>query len=395
MRESGIHPVPYWRLSSFYFFYFAALGAFLPYWALYLQAIGYEPADIGLLIAVFPASKIVSPSLWGWLADRSGRSVMLIRIASWLTAVSFAMIFGVSGFWSMGAVSLLIGFFWNAPLPLFEAVTLSHLRQQPNRYSRIRLWGSVGFIVAVVFLGDALDRWLAIDCLPQVILVLFAAMSVVPFLLRECSVSGHGGSGGSFRSILSSPVVIAFLSVFLLIQMAHGPYYTFFSVYLKDSGYTSSQTGMLWTLGVIAEILLFLLLDRILIRFRLRHLLMAAALLGALRWFLIAWYIHELWLVVLAQLFHAATFGVSHVAAIQLVHRHFSGPHQGKGQALYSSLSYGIGGMIGSYLSGLGWSLLGPEIIFSLAGVTSAVAFLIVWAGVDKTVPRSVAEGMG
>ena len=386
MSPEGAGPVPYWRLSGFYFFYFAALGAFLPYWALYLQSLGYGHVEIGLLIALLPATKVISPNVWGWLADRTDRSVLLIRLSSWLTAVSFAMFLGFSGYGVLVVISLLMGFFWNAPLPLFEAVTLAHLRAHPGRYSRVRLWGSIGFIASVTLLGWALDHWLLIDCLPQAILILFLIMAVVPLSLRECSVRGRGDGEGSFRKILSNPQVIAFFAVFTLVQVAHGPYYTFFSVYLKDNGYSGSETGLLWTLGVIAEILLFLVLDWLLRRFRLRQILMMAMLLGSLRWALIAWFVRDLGLLVFAQMLHAATFGVTHVAAIQLVHKHFYGAHQGKGQALYSSLSYGAGGMVGSYLSGVGWDRYGPGMVFTAAAVISTLALVIVWGWVDKPV---------
>ncbi|HUL11448.1 MAG TPA: MFS transporter [Methylococcaceae bacterium] len=376
--------LPYWRLSGFYFFYFSALGAFLPYWALYLQAEGYTPAQIGQLMALLAGTKLISPNLWGWLADRSGRGMPLIRMASCLTVVGFGMVFWLSGFRWLALITFAFGFFWNAPLPLFEAVTLVHLGQDAHRYSRVRLWGSIGFIVAVLAVGKALDTFVVIDCLPILILILFIGMGLASLLVPERSIGVVGNGNGSLLKILSQPRVVAFLVVFMLIQIAHGPYYVFFSIYLKANGFDSSSTGQLWALGVLAEIVLFVFLHRLLQRSSLRGILLVSIGLGVLRWLIIAWFVQELVLVAFAQVLHAATFGASHVAAIHLVHRYFAGPHHGKGQALYSSLSYGLGGMLGSYYSGALWDSQGPVWIYSAAAGVSLLALLIVWGWVDK-----------
>jgi len=385
--------LPYWRLSGFYFFYFAALGAFLPYWALYLQAAGQTPAQIGQLMALLAGTKLISPNLWGWLADRSGRCMWLIRCAACLTAASFALVFKFSGFGWLALISLAFGFFWNASLPLFEAVTLAHLSQDSHRYARVRLWGSIGFIVAVLVAGRALDTVVVIDCLPILIFVLFLGQGLASLLVPERSIQVTEHGNGSLAAILKQPRVAAFFVVFMLIQVAHGPYYVFFSVYLKASGFDASQTGQLWALGVFAEIVLFIVLHRILRRFALRPILLVSIALGVLRWLIIAWLVQNLVAVAFAQLLHAATFGASHAGAIHLVHKYFAGPHHGKGQALYSSLSFGLGGMLGSYLSGIWWSSLGPALVYSAAAGVSLLALLIFWIWVEKDPKKRRAAG--
>ncbi len=376
--------LPYWRLSGFYFFYFAALGCFLPYWALYLQSAGFSHAQIGQLMAILPATKIVSPNIWGWLADHTDRNVLLIRVASGLTLASFGLVFWGSGFAWLALVSLLLGFFWNASMPLFEALTLSWLRQDSHHYSRIRIWGSIGFVAAVLGAGRALDAWLVIDCLPALLLGLFLCMGLVAAILPGCPLKSSGTAKGSLRGIFRRPGVAAFFVVCLLVQIAHGPYYTFFSVYLKDHGYDAGQTGLLWSLGVVSEILFFWFFHGVFRRFSLRGIMMAAVALTALRWLLIAWRVDEIGALAAAQVLHAASFGATHVAAMQFIHRHFAWPHQGKGQALYSSLSFGLGGMLGSYGSGEVWVSLGPQFVFTTASGLSLLALLIVWGWVEK-----------
>jgi PPP family 3-phenylpropionic acid transporter len=376
--------LPYWRLSGFYFFYFAALGAFMPYWALYLQAEGHGPARIGVLMALFAGTRLVAPNLWGWLADASDRSMRLIRAASVLAAASFLLFERADSYAWMMAVTALVSFFWNASLPLFEAVTLSYLRLEAYRYSRIRLWGSIGFIAAVLAVGRALDTVLLIECLPRVIFVLFVGMTLFALCVPERSVKFHEAGNGTWWSLLRQPHIVAFFAMCVLVQVAHGPYYVFFSVYLKTHGYDGGQTGLLWSLGVLAEIVLFVFLHRVLKRVSLRRVLLVSCALGVLRWLLIAWCVDRLPVVLFAQLLHAATFGSTHVASVQLVRQYFAGGHHGKGQSLYSSLSYGLGGMLGSYYAGQTWEVLGPAIVYSLAALASLLALLIVWRWVEK-----------
>ena len=363
----------------------------MPFWAIYLQAQGYSPAQIGDLMALLAATKLISPNLWGWLADRTDRSMLLVRLSSVLTALSFAFFGQVTSYAWMILFTLLVGFFWNAPLPLFEAVTVSYLHQDAHGYSRIRVWGSIGFIVAVLALGHALDSFLLIDCLPPLILMLFIVMAVVTLLVPERSVQAYEGVASSLWRILRQFKVLAFFLVVMLVQISHGAYYVFFSIHLKDNGYDASQTGMLWALGVFAEILLFLVFRHVLRRFSLRRIMLVSVGMGVVRWLLIGWCVNSIPQLVFAQILHAVTFGAHHVVAIQLVHKYFAGPHHGKGQSLYSSMSYGLGGMLGSWYSGRLWAEWGAEVVYTLAAAASLLALFVVWAGVERGPNLSVA----
>ena len=133
--------IPYWRLSGFYLFYFASLGVLVPYWSLYLKHLGYSSLVIGSLVAILPLTKLVAPYIWGWLADHTRRSMLIIRIASVLALLSFSLVLVNSELWWLALSMLLFSFFWNATLPQFEAMTLNHLGEHSHRYSMIRLWG--------------------------------------------------------------------------------------------------------------------------------------------------------------------------------------------------------------------------------------------------------------
>src|SRR5512147_781978 len=153
-----MHGLPYRRLAGFYFFYFAYLGAFAPFFSLYLKSLGISPVEIGVLMSLPQLSRIVAPHVWGWLADRGTGRLHVARLAGAAGTLSFLGVFAGSGFVLLFTVLLTMTFFWSAALPLVEATTLSHLGEETARYGRIRVWGSIGFIVAVVAVGYALDR---------------------------------------------------------------------------------------------------------------------------------------------------------------------------------------------------------------------------------------------
>jgi MFS transporter, PPP family, 3-phenylpropionic acid transporter len=199
-------------------------------------------------------------------------------------------------------------------------------------------------------------------------------------------------AGDGILCILKKPEVLAFFAVYLLLQFAHAAYYVFFSIYLKHLNYSASLTGLLWALGVIAEIVLFIFMTRLLRRFSMRTIVLLSIALSVLRWLMIAWGADFIAVLISAQILHAATFGATHVAAIHLVHNYFGHQHQGKGQALYSSFSFGVGGMAGSLFSGYYWELLGAQFIYSIAASVCAVAFVIAAIWVSRENVKLVAR---
>ena len=375
--------LPYWRLSGFYFCYFATLGAFLPFWSLYLKQIGFVADEIGELTAMMVATKIIAPYLWSWLADKSGRGIGLIRFTSLVALLFFAGFLYRHDYRWVAAVTVAFSFFWNATLPQFEAATMLHLKAEPQRYSRIRLWGSVGFVAAVLGIGRLLDHF-SIEHLPWIIAGLLASNWLMALITPEAIASHDDRAKDNVFSVLFKPELLAFFAVYLLLQVAHGPYYVFYSVYLKQHHYSATLTGLLWALGVCAEILVFVWMQGLLKHIGLRAMLLGSLALSVLRWLMIAYGVESMSVIFAAQLLHAASFGVAHVVAIQFIHRYFGAGHQSKGQALYSSLSFGLGGMLGSFYSGYCWDLLGGETVFVIAAWASGLALLIAFIGVGR-----------
>jgi PPP family 3-phenylpropionic acid transporter len=366
------------NLSAFYFFYFAYLGAFAPFFALYLTSVGMNAVEIGVLMALPQLTRILAPHLWGWLADHTGRRIGVVRISGAAGMIAFLGVFAGDSFAWLFAVLFAMMFFWSAALPLVEATTLSKLGDETARYGRIRVWGSVGFIAAVVAVGYLIDATAPRSVL-WVIAALMAGMLLLSFTLSEAKPEPHESDDLPVWQIVRKPAVLAVIGASALMAAAHGPYYTFYTIHLVDHGYSKSAAGWLWALGVICEIGIFIWMSRLYRAFTLRSILIASTLLAALRFVVIGWSADSIVLLLAAQTLHAASFGSFHAAAIGVVHKLFRGRHQARGQAIYGSLAYGLGGTVGGLASGYAWGGLGPALTFTLAGVCGWLAAGVLW----------------
>lgn len=371
------------RLSLFYALFFALTGCIMPFWGLYLQHLGFGADEIGALIASFSGVRIFAPNVWAWFGQRLDSPLRMVRVAGVLTAICFSAIWIADGFWQVLGVMALYGFFWSATLPQYEVLTMRLINNCLEQYSRIRLWGSIGFVVAVVVIGWLLD-YISIRWLPVVMLLLMLGILLnsfgIPDQRRERKLSHKRLS---IIPLLKNPAVLAFIAVNFLLQVSHGPYYTFFSIYMQDLEYSGAAIGGLWALGVIAEVVLFWNIGFFLRQASLRSWLLWSLVLTSIRWGMVALFPDSLVLMLVAQLFHAFSFAMLHAVCIRYVPVLFPDSLQGQGQALYSSVGFGLGGALGAWGSGHLWALGGLP-VFMLAAGASALALLVAWAGLKK-----------
>lgn len=382
------HPSPqfaspasrHWRLAAWYFFYFAFIGAFAPYFTLYLQSLGLAAPAIGTLMSLMLAMRLVAPNLWGWLSDHVGRKAPVVRASALLSVAGFLAFFFATDFWGLFAGMALMSFFWSASLPLVEAMTLRHLEGRAEHYGRIRLWGSVGFIAAVLGTGAWLDR-VPLAGLLWVNLALLIGIVACAWMLTDIPASRSADTPMGLRRGLLRPEVLALLAACFFMSAAHGPFYVFYSIHLVDHGYDKTAVGALWSLGVVAEIAVFVAMPRMERAWSVQAILRASLFLAVVRFLLIGWAADSVALLVVAQLMHGATFGAYHAAAVAALNRWFPARHQARVQALYGSISFGAGGMLGNLVSGAAWQGLGPGLTFSLGSALAAVGLLLTWRG--------------
>ena len=355
------------RLSGFYFFYFAVIGAFMPYWSLYLEGHGFNKEQIGWLAAVTVISRIIAPSIWGQLADRSGLRMRWVRLGISAELIAWVAVLFVPHtiFWLV-PVLFFYSFFQNAVLAQFEVVTLFYLGKDRDQYGIVRLWGSLGFIAAVAGLG-LWFKWSLITTLPMMMIILALVAVLNSFIIAEPpQAKPRTNKPSSLLPVLKKPVVWAFFSIHFFLLLSHAPFYSFYSNYLLSYGYSTLSIGLLWSVGVFAEVLMFTQSSKLLTRFDERHLIIACLVFTSLRWMLVAAF-PNMWVVqVLAQCVHALSFALFQSIAMRLIFREFHSDQQGRAQALYS-MFWGLGVAIGSILAGQVWDQLGGQWIFVIA----------------------------
>ena len=370
----------HWRLSRFYFFYYFFVGSFVPYWGIYLQSENFSPFSIGILLSLFQISRIVAPNFWGWLADHTGHRVKWIKLTSFLGLIGFIGVFWAKGFFWIFLVMSALSLFTSSTLPLAESLTLAHLATSDGHYSRIRLWGSIGFIVASLLLGYLIDLQ-GINILLWVLLIAQAIIFFLSNTIPETKEIHHKKNDLSIWKIIKTPSVVALLIGCTLMVSAHGVLYNFYSIYLKEHGYSSATIGWLWAVGVICEIFIFMLMPKILRRYSLKTILLMSLFLGVIRFILIGASPDHFYLLLIAQMFHAATFGSFHAASIEVIAYFFKGRNQSRGQAIYNSVAYGIGGTIGGLGGGYLIQYLGGQLGFIIAAISPLIGFIVIWFG--------------
>ena len=370
----------YWRLSRFYFFYYFFVGLFVPYWGLYLQSKSFTAFQIGILLSLFQISRIFAPNFWGWLADHTNKRARWIRLASFIGCLGYVGIFWADSFFLIFLVMMSMSIFTSSTIPLAESLTLSHLASTNGSYSNIRLWGSVGFIIASFFLGILIDIY-SVTILVWALLFTQLIILFLSFSIPDKKFELIGDTKRSIFKILKKPEVISLLIGCALMVSSHGLLYNFYSIFLKEQGYSSSLIGILWSIGVIFEIFIFILMPKILSKFNLKEVLLISLFLAVIRFFLIGNYVDILWILILAQMLHAATFGSFHVASVELVSVHFNREHHSRGQSIYNSITYGLGGTIGGLGGGLMIDQYGAASTFMFSSILPLIGFIVIFFG--------------
>ena len=387
------------RLSSSYFFYFAILGLISPYLSVFLDSKGFTSLELGEIFAILTATKIIAPSLWAILADKTGQQLLIIRIGAALALLNFMLLFWLDSYWSISLCLALFSLFWTAVLPQLEVLTLNTVRRSNKIYARIRLWGSLGFIVLAIFAGQVMAYYdkespLSIINTPFTNAFVLMGCGVLTLLLLSTLTlkSRHVISAAktqvtSIKDKLFESRFLIFFIAGILLQISFGPYYGFFALFLRDLEYPGFAVGLLISLGVVAEIVVFIFASHFFKHFSLKSLLVFSLAITSFRWLVVAMYSESAWLLAFTQLIHAASFALFHSASMTFISGHFSACQQSRGQAIYLGGVYGVGGAIGAYLAGVLWlDGLGATTAFLTAsGAALLAACLMIFLPKDQS----------
>ena len=381
-------------LAGGYFWYFATVGLFVPYWPLFLSRRGFDGLEIGLAMGVFAALRVVGPPVYAHWADVTGRRLQLLRIASLATLACALAFYWLHSLWAILLLLAVYSAMWNGVMSVYDAHVLERLQADSGRYGLLRLWGSIGFIVFAVTAGWGLDL-AGIEMLP---LALAAVIGITWLTLRGLEPGAGRPTGrarSSLRPALADRRVQVFLVVAFLMVASHGAYYNFFTLYLQRLGYGGTAIGFLWAWAVIAEIGVFLLARRLLAGFSLRSLTVFALGAAALRWLALALWADVGAVVFAAQTLHLASFGLFHLCSVSIAQVLFPRDAAARGQALHGSLGFGLGGMVGALASGWLWREVSPEAAFMAGALAALAAAALAAAGLRGLPPWQVARADG
>lgn len=366
-------PVQAFSFALFLFCYYAHAGTWSTYATLFFADKGMTVAQIGVLMSMIQVLRIVGPNVWGYVADHYDRRVLVLRVAGFAALAGFSGFFFGSSFAHFMLAMVVLNLFTSGQAPICEALMLSEMKGDLTYYGRIRMWGSIGFIISVTLASIALERY-GIVTLPWVAAALLVFTIAAAFRLKDVPRRVHKEAPPLLSALLRRREVIAFFVSTALMVSAHTSLYTFYSLYLERNGYSKTVIGAMWSLGVTAEVLLFYFQAPLFRRWGAMRMMYLALAIAVARFVMIGAGSHMLWLLVTAQLMHAATFALHHSSSVMTLQRWFSGPLQARGQALYMSISYGVGGSLGGLFLAQWWERAGAESVYYVAAVLSLLA---------------------
>ncbi|TLS68720.1 MFS transporter [Mariprofundus erugo] len=374
-------------IRLFYLVYFAAMGLVLPFFPVYLQQTGLGAGMIGVMTGLLAAARVIAPPWLGHILDhRHAGAVRLVLISSALLAALFASMLGAfEHVLLLALVTLLFGIFWAILLPLTDGLSVSVSEAALADYGRLRVWGSVGFVIASLAGG----AWLMGDSLHEtfpailVILMLVTAFAATGFPTLHAPVAESTGMGRPRFSVQFRLL----LAIAFIMQASHGAYYGFFSLYLSDAGYAGGEIGAYWVIGVLAEIVMMWLWGRRVQQVAPAWVFAVCMLLAAMRWLGIGLTTNG-WILVVLQLLHAASFAAFHVAAIAWVRRLAPVSRHSAAQGLFSAAGFGLGSTVGMMMCG--WIV---EVYGFSAAFLCCSAIAVVGVPLSLLLPRRMVRG--
>jgi PPP family 3-phenylpropionic acid transporter len=379
-------------LRLFYVCYFTAVGVSVPFFTPYLRGLGLSGLEISALLSLAPLCHLGVPLCWGWFADRTQRPDVLLRVACLGACLCLLPLLYVRTLPALVYVYAAHQVFAVAILALMDSMAIDRVRREGGEYARIRLWGSVSFMLACWLCGLWLDARARPGGDPLVPLLMTAALGVT--VLASLSVRGHPGTerphAHDLRRLLRDRRFLLLLVVAPLHWACTAPYHGFLGVLVRDRGLPASVTGSAFALSVLCELGAFFFFRRLRQRFSLPALLAVVTAASAVRWAVVAVSTSTVVLVAV-QALHALTFGVFWGTAMAWLAACVPPSLRATGQALYATATSGLGSLLGIYGAGLLYDATGG----AAAAFAAAAALELVPLALVLTVGRKLGAGAG
>ncbi len=358
----------YLRLQ--YFMYFGVLGVYLPFFNLYCYHLGFSGAQIGLLSGLRSATLVIFPFLWGMLADRFARRKTIYLLCNLMAALIWSIFLFTHNFTPMLIITGFYGVFYAPLISFLEAYSMDILGEDKKAYGRVRLWGSISFIIVVTALGPLIDRFGVALIVP---LILAGALCQTAGALKLPTMPAAPKRREAQAPRMEWGRAAVFLFCGFLMLLSHGTYYGFFSIHLEQIGLPSTFIGIAWAVAVAAEITIMFYSSRLFDHISLEKVLFFSFLIAALRWGLL--YVFTSPAVILAtQILHACTYGTFHMASIIYMDRLTPSGAKTFGQAANNAITYGLGLMVGFLLNGALFERMATRHLFLTSALVALMA---------------------
>ncbi len=353
-----------------YFLYFGVMGVFLPYFNLYCYHLGFSGFQIGVLSGIRSVTLVVFPLLWGIVADRLHARRAIYIGCNLASALVWVTLLFTRDFTAMVVIIALYGVFYAPLISFLEAFTMDALGDDKKSYGRLRVYGSISFILTVLVLGKVLDMT-GVGIIVALILTGSLIQAAASFRIPDVQVKKRHAGGDA--KVFLQPRVLIFLTCALLMLVSHGTYYGFFSIHLETLGLGKSFIGFSWGLASTAEILVMIKSARLFQKFSLERVLMFSFMVAGLRWGILLVTVSP-GVILLSQALHAITYGTFHMASILYIDRLTPDTTKTMGQAVNNAVTYGLGLALGFLVSGVLYESLGAQKLFGASSLIALAA---------------------
>ena len=385
---------PFSFLALSYFGYFSSLGLFLPYLPLFLKANSFTGVEISMILSLIPILKLITPPFWGYLADVVLPGKYLLFISTFFSALLFILLLFFHTHYILIAVLVFYAFFRAPFIPIINALTFSFLGNNRENFSHVRVWGSVGFIIIATTGGTIISKGNILILFPILMLVPLTITAVSSLTLPNDKIKRDKISTKKLISLLKNRTFIYFIIISMISRIADGPYYSFFSIHLKNLGFSEKYIGIAWSVGVLGEIALFIIGPKLIKKFNLKTILFAAYFGGIVRWSIIA-FAKTSTIIIFSQLFHALTFGAFYIASVTFIEEITPPEFRATAQSIFASLSFNLGVLLGYSYSGFLYQHSGAKALFlsaALISLTATILLIFLRYPVKKDIQENLSE---
>ena len=380
------------RVGMFFGAIFLVYGTQLPYLPVWLAWSGLTSAEIGIITAAPLMARLIATPTIAFLADRSGRHRGILILLTWGGLGALLMMAQSRGFWPLFLLSVLSGLCLSTVMPLTETVAMAGVRRAGLDYGRMRLWGSLTFIAASFIGGWMVERWGAAAGIWAIVAgaaLTVAAAHMLPHPHAEATDAATQPRPrlrlADVGELMRTREMLVFLVAAGAVQSAHAVLYTFGTLHWRAQGISPTTIGVLWSIGVVTEIVLFLYSGAVMQRLGAITLLNIGAVASVVRWLVMS-LDPPLAVLLPLQVLHGATYGAAHLGAIHFIARAVPEGQAGTAQALYATITAGIGMGGAMLLAGQVYDSWGGRTYLLMVGlsVTALVAGLVlrrIWSG--------------